>query len=566
MARQTRYLPHTLALLLALGWLLAASIAGAATLTAEPGRERLSINDQLNLSVKLKNGRQNATDPDFSVLQGDFEILNISRRTESYTVNWETESYLIWDLVLSPKRRGQLTIPSFQTDGAMSEPVTIEVTDPPSSPADADAELFLSLSASRDSVYVQEQVLITAKLFSKYNWSGKELGNFDLDGAFIEAVSEDEYITEINGTQHLVYEVTFALYPQKSGTLTLPPLEYAVQLRTNNRSLLSFGNGPVRRGRSDSLSIEVKPIPENHGGDTWLPARNVKLTQHFSHDPESLVAGEPVTRRVTIEADGLLPTQLPPIEFAELPGFSSYKDKAQTNEQRSNKGIVSTRTETLAMVPNAAGTSELPPITLRWFNTATGDYETARLPGLTVKATMPANARSVPTATEPEQPGSLAGTGSILATPYIPLWLIISQSVTALLLLVFAGLYFFSPKRSSPRKQEKKSSDQGEWKAVKRAAADKNLPKLRQQLLHWASRHWQRPVRSLDELARLADSAAVNEQLQALDTAIYGGKNSAFDPGQLLPMIQALRVNKRDAKQAGPAPLYPETGHHEHAP
>ncbi|WP_020209745.1 BatD family protein [Gilvimarinus chinensis] len=529
----------------------------AASLTVEPGRTSLAITDQLTLNVTLKNGNTR-DEPDFAVLRKDFDILDISQRVQSVSVNGRSESSIIWQLALVPKSRGQIVIPSLQVAGVSSEPVTIHVTNAPESPADANAETFLEVTANKNSVYVQEQVLVSAKLYSKYNWSGRELGSFELDNALVEAVSEDEYVSTINGVQHLVYEVVFAFYPQKSGTLRIPPLQYAAQLRSGGRSLMSFSSGPVRRGRSQAIEIDVKPIPAANGTGAWLPAKDIKLTQHFSHDPDALVAGEPVTRRVTIEADGLLPTQLPPIEFGDIEGYSSYKDKAQTDENRSSNGVTSTRTETLALVPNAAGRASLPPVELRWFNTQTGEFETASLPALEVNATLPSTpGKPVNVANEPDTTG---GAGKVTVIERAPLWLLISQGITAVLLIIFAALYFFAPKSRTPKASRSTAhtvSDKTLWKQIKRSAADENWSELRQNLLQWASVHWHTPVKGLDELSRLANDETIRQQLQQLDKAIYSSQQHNFEPGTLLPQLQKLRVHKRDGKSDGLAPLYP---------
>ncbi|MCP8898696.1 BatD family protein [Gilvimarinus xylanilyticus] len=545
-------LPRTL---VAVFLLCLASPLWAASLTVEPGRNSIAITDQLNVNVTLKDGNTN-DEPNFAVLRDDFDILNINRRVQSISVNGRSESSIIWQLALAPKRRGDIIIPSLEAAGILSEPVTITVTNAPDSPADTDAETFLQVTADKNSAYVQEQVLVSAKLYSKYNWTGRELGNFELDNALVEAVSEDEYVTTINGTEHLVYEVVFAFYPQKSGTLHIPPLQYAAQLRSGGRSLMSFSSGPVRRGRSQPIDIKVKPIPAASGADTWLPAQDIKLTQHFSHDPETLVAGEPVTRRVTIEAKGLLPTQLPPIEFGDIEGFSSYKDKAQTDQQRSDTGVSSTRTETLALVPNAAGRTTLPPVELRWFNTQTGEFETATLPALEVNATLPSTpGKAVNVAQEPETSG---GSGKVTVVHRAPMWLIITQAVTGLLLLIVASLYFFVPKkRKSKTVPAGAPSDKALWKQVKRSAADQHWPQLRQDLLQWASVHWNTSVKGLDQLARLAQNPEIAEQLHELDKANYSAQNHSFDPGKLLPALQKLRVDKRDGKTQPLAPLYP---------
>src|SRR5690606_16088751 len=102
---------------------------------------------------------------------------------------------------------------------------------------------------------------------------------FDLPGALVKAVAEDEYVSNVGGVPHLVYEVTLAVYPQKSGTLEFPSLNYEIEPAGRGRSLLSdfYGTGTRHRGRSQAFTIDVKPIPAENNGGPWLPAKQVTL-------------------------------------------------------------------------------------------------------------------------------------------------------------------------------------------------------------------------------------------------------------------------------------------------
>lgn len=72
----------------------------------------------------------------------------------------------------------------------------------------------------------------------------------------------------------------------------------------------------------------------------------------------------------------LLPTQNPVLnEYAKEPSVTDTEDR----------GVLSgTRVETITYVVTAAGTVELPPVELEWFNLTTNTVETARVEGTTV--------------------------------------------------------------------------------------------------------------------------------------------------------------------------------------
>ncbi|MDO3385769.1 BatD family protein [Gilvimarinus sp. SDUM040013] len=541
---------------------LFAATAHSANFTAEAARTNININDQLEVTFRLENGPVDSG-IDLSPAQSDFEILNIERHVESYTVNWEKSTFVVWRATLAPKRLGQLTIPAINVAGQQSNPITINVAEPPTSAADPNAETFLEVTADKTSVYVQQQILLTARLYSKYAWTGKEIKDFALNNALIEAVSEDEYITELDGTKHLVYEVTFALYPQSSGTFEIPGFDYAVQLRSgSSRSLLNLNNGPIRRGKSQPLSIEVKSIPASNGTGAWLPASKVELSQHFSRSPDDLVAGEPVTRRITINAQGLHPTQIPPIEFDDIEGFSVYRDKAQTDETRSGSGINASRIETLAMVPNQAGRSRLPPLTLRWYNTLTNSYETATLPAVDVVATAPtgSTATSNDIAAPPPQQIIDAAGSKVRIEEKIPLWLIVSQVCTLLLVAVLLPLAL---RKNSPKANTQVSADsattKATWQTLKSAATQDDLRALRQAIIAWANEKLQHPINSLSGIKPYLSTTEAEDQLDLLERALYSKQTTKVDTTLLLRDLKALPDKGATSKNlSGLQTLYPK--------
>ncbi|WP_049721550.1 BatD family protein [Gilvimarinus polysaccharolyticus] len=544
--------------------------ASSASLSAQVTRTQISINDQLSVKFQLRGGSQ-ASEPDFSPVQEDFEILSTYRSQHSTTINGKHDAYFEWDLTLAPKRLGQLTVPSIRAAGTQSESISITVKEAQQNPATADADVFMTVEPDKSSVYVQEQVLLKAKIFARQNFDAQEIQDFSLDQVTIEAIAENKYVTEIAGTPYAVYELTFALYPQKSGTLSIPSLDYGVRLRSNRRSILSFGGGEIRRGRSSPIELEVKPIPATNGSGPWLPASAISLKQHFSHDTKSLTAGEPITRSITLSAEGLHPSQLPPIATIDTEGFSTYTDKPQTQERRSETGLSSERTDTIAMVPSSAGRRTLPPLELKWFNTTTGEFEVARLPAVETQTKMPVGDNNpAVAATPPPQTSTLPGsvqTANGFNYQAIPRYLIVSQAVTLILLIIMTALYLRTRSREPQEPKPGAKQDNNLWRAIKKAGATDNLPELRRALLLWAETHFAQPISRLEQIAYCANKTQQHDellrQLRALDQAIYhpnldNSDSKAFSPGDLLPLIQQLRVQKRDASDSNLAPLYPQ--------
>src|SRR5690606_41551924 len=131
------------------------------------------------------------------------------------------------------------------------------------------------------------------------------------------------------------------------------------------------------RLRTEEQRINVLPAPASAKGAPWLPANNVELTEHSSSGTDSLKVGEPITRTITIKADGVTAGQITPLETENVEGIKLYKDQAQNDDQKSAKGVVGSRIETIAIVPTKQGVFTLPATKVRWWNNHSQMMETA---------------------------------------------------------------------------------------------------------------------------------------------------------------------------------------------
>ena len=105
--------------------------ANASELTTSVDRTTISIQDTLNLTVEL-NEQALMSEPDFSELNKNFQILSTSKSSNINYVNGNYHGVTKWDFQLSAKKSGVLTIPSFKFNKLKSKAINITVTDSPS--------------------------------------------------------------------------------------------------------------------------------------------------------------------------------------------------------------------------------------------------------------------------------------------------------------------------------------------------------------------------------------------------------------------------------------------------
>ena len=137
-------------------------------------------------------------------------------------------------------------------------------------------------------------------------------------------------------------------------------------------------------------------------GKTWLPANDLSLTESWSQTPPNFVVGEPITRTLTLKADGLTAAQLPSMAMGDSNNFKAYPDQPRLNDKIGSAGISGTRQEKIALIPTRAGEITLPAIEIEWWNLNGKQMEVAKLPARVVTVAPAANVAANTTPATPQ--------------------------------------------------------------------------------------------------------------------------------------------------------------------
>ncbi|MCK5925007.1 MAG: BatD family protein, partial [Methylococcales bacterium] len=201
----------------------------------------------------------------------------------------------------------------------------------------------------------------------------------------IEKIGDDKhYRTERAGQSYAVTERSYAIFPQKSGTLIIPPLTLKAIIVADHSARFNrlFGAQRTRQTevKSKEVKLEVQAIPASFQGKQWLVANKMVLSEQWSGDTNNIKVGEPLTRTLTLEADGVMMGQLPTLQPAIAnENLKTYPDKPSLKEKRTEIGIIGVREEKIAFISSKNGNYSLPKISIDWFNLKTGKIETVTL-------------------------------------------------------------------------------------------------------------------------------------------------------------------------------------------
>lgn len=546
------------------------ALAQANHITASVDRDNIGLQETLTLIVTADE--QTRSTPDFSALKNDFDVLSTSRSQSIRIINGHTESSTDWHITLAPKRAGKLLIPSFSIDDAISDAIEIQVSKQPQSQSSSDEPVHASIEVEKYSAFVQEQILVKIKLTTQVNLSQAELQPLELKNAIVVNLNQQQYQTTVNGKPQLVVETSYAIFPQESGELVIPNLTYTVAVDSMRTWDDPFGRrgSNIMRLRTDEQHINVKAAPDKNIANSWQPANKITLNEGWSSGLDQLKVGEPVTRTITIVADGLTGGQIAPLTTANVEGLTFYPDQAQSKDNKSNKGVQGTRTETMAIIPNRPGSFTLPEITLHWWNTNSQSMQTTTLPAKTLHVVGEAkleSSTSLPASNTqqaiPEK--NISPIASSAPAPNSPwLWAaIISLILLAIGLAAYVWKLKSSIKALADNQHETQEiiseKEQHIWDLLKHAAANKDALALRKAVLHWAKFHWpQQNIHSLDDVAKLGVKPALTEALKKLDELLYSTHPADdWEPTGLLQLLNECRKEKNSKKKAEPLqPLY----------
>ena len=550
------------ALLVCLG--LLCHLSAHAELIAEVDRSRISMEDSVTLTLRATDD-EDVEAVDLSALEADFVIGRASRNTQLSIVNGRRE--LVSELIipLFPRHAGSLQIPSLIANGRITQPINIRV-EAGRTGIDSATEVFVEVEVDRETAYVQAQVLYRFTLYRAVNLDDLRLTPLEHPDLVVQELDTQSFQRNIDGRTFQVTQVSYALFPQKSGPMTLPALTFTARARSSRQGLLSLGNpGKPLRRRTAEIELNVRPIPSAFPDAPWLPAASLTIEEHWSTTPDLLTLGESSTRTLTITATGLDGKQLPEIILEQPAGIKLYPDQAQSEIITGNNGLTGLGITSAALLVTAPGKYELPAIRIPWWDTGTNSLRYAEVPAWNfhiAQKVLPAD--NAPPATEVIEGLSVtAQAASVeLVNGQSPLWL--WTTIAALLGWAMTGIWLWRrpavAKQPSITDRLDQARESTLFKQVVSACNQNQAGTCRRALLAWAQSHFATDsIPTIEELVARTDSGELQDLLQELEQSLYSSHAGSWQGGALLDALRQWRAqSQRTArgKRESLPPLY----------
>jgi len=592
-----------------------------AEVRASLDRDNVYPGDTVTLAIET-SGDDAGNQPDLTPLKKDFDILGTSRSRQIQIINGRRSDKHQWLVELSPKHNGRIEVPALPVGKHQTPVLALQVKDQQAAPtATAGAPVFIQAEAkpTDGATYVQQQVRYTTRLYYRVPLIEGDFSAPQLKDAVVERLGDDhQYQTTLNGRRYQVLERRYALFPAHSGRLTIPAAVF-----TGRTVSAAGGHDPFNRMdslmqrmlgrqgfndnflagtpfgdpgkrihlRGDAVTLNIQPQPTTYTGHDWLPTSQLTLTDSWAKSAPTFVAGEPVTRTVTLEAKGLEAAQLPTVTLPDIPGVRYYPEQPVPSNRTDGDWIYGRSEQTMAYVATRPGKLTLPAVRVDWWDSVKQKQQTAVLPAweVSVAPGKQSNAGTPPPATAPATPAPAQNTAQQAATKAPAkntntgkptpkpvalenqgVWLL-PATIVALVILLF-GVYRWRRRdtaqqaANTPAVEKAVAVDNSALKQARQAiqsACSQNDPQATAAaLLHWAAQRWpQHPPRNLSALAGRVTRGG--DSLHELERSLYARHTTPWS-GQTLWQtfvndLEPAATSKQTQKNTdGPPPLYPD--------
>lgn len=353
--------------------------------------DKIGLDDTLIYTLTFKN-INNPTQPDLTYWD-DFKTLQTSRSSEFQFSNGASTSSTSFTYYLMPVRTGKLTLPpihysheghDYQTQSLTVEVVKGSLNPRPSpqtnQPSPSDDDFFASPFQKQQSQKVDarlqaviskknclkgEQLLFRILLYTRNRIEAVNMVSSPSFAGFwqewfpvpqsIAASSEN-----VNGVIYQVYEIRkAALFANESGTLTIPALQFELQLADS--SSMFFGAKPVRRS-TQAIKINASEPPP---AATGLPVGQFSFSVNC---PQTIAnSNDIVTLQMKISGSGNSKTIIPPA-YQNDENIQVYPAKISQENMYNSLALAGTVRVEIPISFNKAGTVTFPPLEFKYFN------------------------------------------------------------------------------------------------------------------------------------------------------------------------------------------------------
>ena len=540
--------------------LLAHPLTTEAAVSAQLSQQTIDELETVRLTIRASQTRQTQT-LDLSALETDFHVMGTNTSSQYRFVNGREQSWVDYQITLQPKRTGDLVIPRITVGPDQTPTITLRVQPLTEETRDIiDKLVFFEQEISAQEVYVQSQLVLDRRLLYS---NGVQLysdlpGAPEIPDAVVVALGEPVSAnTERNGQRYGVVEQRYAIFPELSGSLTIPAISVTASVR-----LIDAGRVSRKGVRVDTQPVQVSvlPVPPEYPSDQpWLPAKDVQLHQVLTPEQSNFDVGDTIKHELLIFIEGNLGSTAPPIALTLKPDeFRTYPQTPVIDDEAQKHAVIGSRLQTASILPLVPGQLHIPAVQITWWDTQAKQVRTSKWQAQQIAV------RGTPmvTTTPKQQPDNPTPKPENKPTEEISQPLVFKDLLPGLLSLgglLIVGVMVIAWRRSGLKLFSAKSSSKIELKALLKTLAAADAQSIYAALSGLVAHHYKLPAHKAIEkfCQRDQDTHGLVRELQAAIYAVPVRSLSETTLSEIRVAANTL-VNASRTKVTGELPpLYP---------
>ena len=250
-------------------------------------------------------------------------------------------------------------------------------------------DLYITVTASKRKLYEQEAVVLTYKLYTLVNINSCMGKMPELDGFHVQEIELPQQKSlkyeRVNGRNYgTVVWSQYVLFPQKTGKLVVPAINFETEIVQQDRSIDPFdaffggGSSLVRVNKTivaPAVELQVEPLPERPA--KFSGAVGSQFTISGTLSPKQVDTNDAVSLRIVVSGAGNMKLMKSPIVVWPK-DFESYDPKVDDKTRIDTKGASGNVVYDYTAVPRHAGHFSVPPVEFCYFDTNSKTYKTIR--------------------------------------------------------------------------------------------------------------------------------------------------------------------------------------------
>lgn len=371
---------------------------------AEVSKNQLGANERLRIEFSMNKDGDNFTPPNF---HGFTVVMGPSQSVSKSWINGVSSFSKTYIYILQPTAKGKFTIgqASIEIDGRTykTNPITITVTEAVKTPSIdrnsndiARDNLFLRTEVSNTNPYLNEGISVVYRLYVGTEISLSSLRQLDTP-KYPDFWSQDirlqnyeiENCTFQGRNYRCIVVKKIVLYPQKTGTITLPPLtmETVINAPTGQRDFFGrpFYEEMTRKVSSGNTTVSVKALPEEGKPENFSGAVG-DFSFAVTATKNTLKANESTQLKIEVAGSGNFKLfDLPKPTFPS--SLEVYAPEQKDDINTSLNGMKGRWEQTYTIVPQYKGKYPISTLSFSYFNPNTHKYQTVKAEDIWIDVT-----------------------------------------------------------------------------------------------------------------------------------------------------------------------------------